>query len=197
MKQCNISSILDKTTLKGTNHSMYYSNIDKFDISDGIGIRIGLFVSGCSNKCPGCFQPETWDFHYGRPYTKETEDQIMYLLKPAAIDGLTLLGGDPFEAPNQQALLPLVRRVKTELRWKTIWAYTGYIYENLVEQKQYPCSDWTEEFLSYIDVLVDGPFIQEQRDLSLKFRGSKNQRIIDLNKTRAEGNIVLWGNHNE
>lgn len=172
---------------------MYYSNIDKFDIADGVGIRIGLFVSGCSHMCHGCFQPETWDFLYGKPFTKETEDQLMYLLKPAVIDGLTVLGGDPLEMINQCGLIPLFKRVKTELSKKTIWVYTGCVYEDLVEKKQHPWTSYTPEFLSYVDVLVDGPFIQEQKDLSLKFRGSRNQRIIDMNKTRQSGSVVLWG----
>lgn len=166
---------------------MYYSAIKYTDIANGLGVRTVLFVSGCRNRCKGCFQPETWSFTNGSVFDKEAEDAIMASLKPAYIKGLTLLGGDPFEPENQAGLIGLVRRVKKECPDKDIWAYTGYLLDKdlVPEGKKY--TDITEELLSYIDVLVDGPFVEEQKSLSLKFKGSSNQRVIDMKKYRANG----------
>ena len=149
---------------------MNYGAIKKIDIANGLGVRVSLFVSGCRNHCHGCFQPETWDFNYGRPFTEETEKEIIEALRPWWIQGLTLLGGDPMEPENQQALLPFLQRVKRELPEKDVWLYTGY---RLEEVRGAP-------ILELVDVLVDGPFLLEEKDAGLAFRGSRNQRIIRL-----------------
>lgn len=160
---------------------MNYGNIKNCDIADGDGVRVSLFVSGCRNHCKGCFQPETWDFNYGKPYTKETEDRIIELLKPEYIDGLTLLGGDPFENENQEELVHLLERVKKEFGdTKDIWCYTGYVYEDIIDDNFVRITPYTTKLLSLIDILVDGPFIEEEKDLTLRFRGSRNQRILNL-----------------
>ncbi len=171
---------------------MYYGNIKNFDIADGEGCRVTLFVSGCTNCCEGCFQKDTWDFHFGQPYTKETEDTILEMLNNENIQGLTLLGGEPFEPENQKELIHLLRRVKKEFPQKDIWSYTGFVYEKDLQEGQRKHTDVTDEMLSYLDVLVDGPFVLSLRDLSLWFRGSQNQRVIDMKKTRETGNIVLY-----
>ncbi len=172
---------------------MYYGELKSCDVANGIGVRVTLFVSGCTNRCKNCFQPQTWDFQYGRPFTRETEEKIIEMLKPAYITGFTLLGGEPFEPRNQRDLLPFLRRLKGECPGKTIWAFSGFRYEDeLLKAGAYPNCEVTEELLSYIDVLVDGRFVEELKDISLKFRGSSNQRIIDLNKTREQGTLVLW-----
>ena len=160
---------------------MYYGNIKKTDIADGDGVRVSLFVSGCRNCCRGCFQPETWDFKYGTEFTQETENQILEFLRPSYISGLTVLGGEPFEEENQRILAPFLRKVKETYPSKTIWCYTGYVLEKdlLPEDGRKHC-EATGEMLKYIDILVDGPFIEEQKNISLKFRGSENQRILKL-----------------
>ncbi|MGN0737125.1 anaerobic ribonucleoside-triphosphate reductase activating protein [Treponema porcinum] len=162
---------------------MYYGNIKKTDIADGDGVRVSLFVSGCRNCCKGCFQPETWDFKYGTEFTQETENQILEFLRPSYISGLTVLGGEPFEEENQRILAPFLRKVKETYPSKTIWCYTGYVLEKdlLPEDGRKHC-EATGEMLKYIDILVDGPFIEEQKNISLKFRGSENQRILKLKK---------------
>ena len=160
---------------------MYYGNIKKTDIADGDGVRVSLFVSGCRNCCKGCFQPKTWDFKYGMEFTQETENQILEFLRPSYISGLTVLGGEPFEEENQRILAPFLRKVKETYPSKTIWCYTGYVLEKdlLPEDGRKHC-EATGEMLKYIDILVDGPFIEEQKNISLKFRGSENQRILKL-----------------
>ena len=170
---------------------MYYGTIKKRDIADGLGVRVTLFVSGCTHHCKGCFQPETWDFHYGKPYTKDVEDRLLQLLRPDFVDGLTLLGGEPMEVSNQRELVGLLRRVRAELPEKTVWCYTGYTLErDLLAESRARC-EVTDELLSLIDVLVDGEFIAEQKNISLAFRGSENQRVIDLRKTLASGKTAL------
>ena len=171
---------------------MHYGNIKNYDIADGEGVRVTLFCSGCTNRCEGCFQPETWDFCYGKEYTKETEDQLIQMLTNPNIQGLTLLGGDPFEPSNQRALITLLRRVKQELPTKDVWAYTGFVYEQDLLEGQRKHTEVTDEMLSYIDVLVDGPFVIDQKDISLYFRGSTNQRVIDMPKTLKSGNVVIY-----
>lgn len=168
---------------------MYFSAIKYNDIANGLGVRTVLFVSGCRNHCKGCFQPETWNFKNGNVFDRQAEDEIIRSLAPSYIKGLTLLGGDPFEPENQEGLIGFVRRVKSECPDKDIWAYTGYILdEDLIPGgKKY--SEVTDELLSYIDVLVDGPFVEEKKSLSLKFRGSSNQRVIDMNSYRMMGVI--------
>ena len=171
---------------------MHYGNIKNYDIADGEGVRVTLFCSGCTNRCEGCFQPETWDFCYGKEYTKETEDQLIQMLTNPNIQGLTLLGGDPFEPSNQRTLITLLRRVKQELPTKDVWAYTGFVYEQDLLEGQRKHTEVTDEMLSYIDVLVDGPFVIDQKDISLYFRGSTNQRVIDMKKSLEEKEIVLY-----
>ncbi len=159
---------------------MNYCEIKNCDIANGEGIRVTLFVSGCTHHCKGCFNKETWDFDYGKPFDKSAEDYIIELMSKDYINGLTLLGGEPFEPVNQRGLVPFLKRVKETYPKKDIWCYTGYTYEtDLLSQSRARC-EVTDEMLSYIDVLVDGEFIEEEYDISLKFRGSKNQRIINL-----------------
>jgi len=172
---------------------MNYCNIKKWDIADGVGVRVTLFVSGCTHHCKGCFQPETWDFEYGKPFTKEVEDELLEALDHDYIDGLTLLGGEPFEPDNQRALVPFLRRFKEKFPEKDIWAYSGYtLDEELLKDSRARC-EVTDEMLTYINVLVDGEFVQEKRNISLQFRGSENQRLIDVPKTLETKEIVLWG----
>lgn len=171
---------------------MNYGNIKKYDIADGEGVRVTLFVSGCTNKCPGCFQPETWDFQYGAPYTEKTEQEILDALKPEYIQGLTLLGGEPFEIENQKVLVSLLKKVKETYPEKDIWAYTGFVLDqDLLDGGRRHC-EVTDEMLSYIDILVDGPFKQERKNISLAFRGSENQRVIDLKKSLKEKEVILY-----
>lgn len=160
---------------------MNYCNIKEYDIADGEGVRLTLFVSGCRNHCKGCFQPETWDFNYGKEFTEEVENNILEKLSNWCYDGLTLLGGDPFEPENQKVLNPFLKKVKNEFPLKNIWCYTGYIYDKDLVDGGKKYTDDTLDMLSNIDVLVDGPFIEELRDTTLKFRGSSNQRLIYLN----------------
>lgn len=151
---------------------MNYGSIKTVDIANGPGVRVSLFVSGCRNHCPGCFQPETWDFGYGKPFTKGTEDEIIKALRPEWIQGLSLLGGDPMEPENQEALIPFLCRVREDVPDKDIWLYTGYSLESVSDSPLLPL----------VDVVVDGPFMEDQKDAGLAFRGSRNQRIIHLEK---------------
>ena len=170
---------------------MYYGAIKKTDIANGTGLRVTLFVSGCTHHCKGCFQPETWDFKYGSPYTKMTEQEILEALNHDYIHGLTLLGGEPFEPENQRVLVKLLRHVKGRFPQKDIWCYTGYTYEaDLLGDSRARC-EVTDEMLSMIDVLVDGEFLESEKNISLRFRGSMNQRIIDLPKTKQQKKIRL------
>ena len=171
---------------------MRYSEIKNCDIANGPGVRVTLFVSGCTHRCEGCFNEVTWDFNYGRPFDEDTEQKIIADLEPDYIAGLTLLGGEPLEYANWQALLPFVRRVKEKYPQKDIWCYTGYRFEEEVLGEF--CKQWDDmkEFLSYIDVLVDGEFILERKDISLQFRGSSNQRIILVQESLRSGKTVLW-----
>ena len=170
---------------------MYYSAIKKWDIADGPGVRVTLFVSGCTNHCPGCFQPQTWDFRYGQPYTDAAESEVLKALEPSYIQGLTLLGGEPMELANQPVLLGLVKKVKERFPGKDIWCYTGFTYETDLRPGGRRHGPATDGFLEKLDVLVDGRFIKEQRNLMLAFRGSENQRLIDMPATLAEGRTIL------
>ena len=170
---------------------MHFGEIKDCDIANGEGVRVTLFVSGCTNRCPHCFQPQTWAFDYGQPFTEETEEQLLRMLAPSYISGLTLLGGEPFEPANQRALLPFLRRMRQALPGKNVWAYTGRTYEELLTDGCSHRCEATDELLSLVDVLVDGRFVQELKDISLRFRGSSNQRLIDLNATRELGEVVL------
>ena len=170
---------------------MNYGEIKKTDIADGEGVRVSLFVSGCRRHCKNCFNKVTWDFDYGKPFTEETQEELLQALAPDYIAGLTLLGGDPMEPENQRALLPFVKRVRKELPKKTIWCYTGYTYKDgALEEEQNNC-EVTRELISLFDVLVDGRFIEELKDIRLVFRGSSNQRVIDIKKTKESGSVVL------
>ncbi|MBQ5743100.1 MAG: anaerobic ribonucleoside-triphosphate reductase activating protein [Clostridia bacterium] len=172
---------------------MNYCNIKYCDIANGEGVRTTLFVSGCTNHCEECFQPETWDFEYGAPFTVTQENDILKSLEPYYVNGLTLLGGEPFEPANQRGLLPFLKRLKREFPEKTVWCFTGFTLDKeLLQDGSYPRCEVTDEMLSCIDVLVDGRYVKALHDISLRFRGSSNQRIIDLNKTRSAGEIVLW-----
>ena len=172
---------------------MRYGAIKKRDIANGIGVRVTLFVSGCTHHCKNCFQPQTWDFAYGEPFTAETEDELLDALSSSYITGLTLLGGEPFEPENQRALLPFLHRVRAAFPEKDIWAFSGYTLEELLGTVPNRCHcEVTDEMLSLLHVLVDGPFIEEQKDISLRFRGSANQRLIDLPETLKTGSVVLW-----
>lgn len=159
---------------------MNYGEIKKCDIANGPGVRVSLFVSGCRNRCPGCFNRETWDFDYGKPYTKQTEEEILSLLEPEYIEGFSLLGGEPFEPENQQVLRGLLKKISSRYPGKTIWCYTGYTYDTDLKSGGKVYTNDTEEMLSYIDVLVDGEFVEAKKDITLEFRGSKNQRILNL-----------------
>lgn len=171
---------------------MYYGNIKNVDIANGEGVRVSLFVSGCRHHCKGCFNPETWNFKYGKEYTQETENTIIELLKPNYIKGLSLLGGEPMEPENQVVLINLLRRIKKELPNKDIWCYSGYTYEtDLLSEGGKAYTNVTREFLSYLDVLVDGEFVEELKNISLAFRGSSNQRVIDMKKTLCLGKVEL------
>jgi anaerobic ribonucleoside-triphosphate reductase activating protein len=171
---------------------MYYGELKKCDIANGTGVRVTLFVSGCTNRCEDCFQPQTWDFCYGQQFTTETEEKILKLLAPSYIRGLTVLGGEPFEPKNQVELLPFIKKVRKLYPSKDIWVFSGFTYEELNDKAAYPYTSVTQELLSNIDVLVDGRYVDRLRNISLRFRGSENQRLIDLNKTREEGRIILW-----
>ena len=171
---------------------MYYGNIKNCDIADGLGVRVSLFVSGCRNHCPDCFNEMTWNFHYGKEYTIETEKEILRLLEPDYIDGFSLLGGEPFEEENQPVLVELLRKIKQKYPQKNIWCYTGYLYdEQLLNDSRARC-EYTDEMLSMIDVLVDGEFVEALKDIRLVFRGSSNQRVINVKKSLGQNEIVMW-----
>ena len=170
---------------------MNYGTIKKRDIANGPGVRVSLFVSGCTHHCPGCFNADTWDFAYGEPYTDTVEEEILSLMEPEYIGGLSLLGGEPFEPQNQRVLVGLLRRVRERFPGKTVWCYSGYTWEELTGESRARC-EVTDEMLSLLDVLVDGEFILAKKNIRLRFRGSVNQRLIDLGATRARGEVVLW-----
>ncbi len=169
---------------------MNYATIKNCDIANGPGVRVSLFVSGCTHRCPGCFNEVAWDFDYGQPFTQETAQRILTLLEPSYITGLTLLGGEPFEPANQEPVLELLRHVRKKMPEKTIWAYSGYLFDRDILSGR--LGETAKEYVSCLDVLVDGPFLQDQKNLSLRFRGSENQRIIDVPASLAAGEILLW-----
>lgn len=169
---------------------MYYGKLRDCDIANGVGVRVTLFVSGCTNHCEGCFQPETWSFTYGKEFDVEAESRMISLLQRSYIDGLTILGGEPMEPENQKYLLPIVKRVKHDVPNKTIWCYTGYVYEDIIDSdKRCHCRE-SAELMRYIDVLVDGKFEIHKKDISLRFRGSINQRIIDVPASLSAGRVI-------
>ena len=168
---------------------MNYATIKNCDIANGPGVRVSLFVSGCTHRCPGCFNEVAWDFEYGEPFTQETVEVILEMLKPDYIQGLTLLGGEPFEPQNQPAVVELLRQVREKYPRKSVWAFSGYLFEKDILSGR--LGD-TSEYLSYLDVLVDGPFVEAKKNLSLRFRGSENQRLIDVPASLSRGETVLW-----
>ena len=171
---------------------MNYASIKDCDIANGPGVRVSLFVSGCTHHCKGCFNREAWDFDYGEPFTQDVIDRILEMLKPAYIKGLTLLGGEPFEPQNQGPIVELLRQIKQQYPVKSIWAFSGYLFDGDILSGK--LGDWEimKEYLSYLDVLVDGPFVEAKKDLMLRFRGSSNQRLIDVQKSLASGTVVEW-----
>ena len=170
---------------------MHIGEIITADSANGLGIRVSIFVSGCTNRCKGCFQPQTWDFEYGRPYTPEIEDLIISELSKSYYDGLTILGGEPFEQSNQREIVKLIRRIRTELPDRNIWIYTGFTYDKDLVKGGCRYIECTDQILDNTDILVDGKFVEELKKITLKFRGSSNQRIIDMRKTRASGKVIL------
>ena len=171
---------------------MNYASIKNCDIANGPGVRVSLFVSGCTHHCKGCFNEVAWDFGYGEPFTQDTINLILDMLKPAYVKGLTLLGGEPFEPQNQPAIVDLLRQVKAKYPEKSIWSFSGYLFERDILPGKLGDPEITREFLSYLDVLVDGPFIEAKKNLSLRFRGSENQRLINVPASLEQGSIVLW-----
>jgi anaerobic ribonucleoside-triphosphate reductase activating protein len=171
---------------------MNYATIKPRDIANGPGVRVSLFVSGCTHRCPGCFNEEAWDFDYGQPFDQSTIDEILGLLQPDYVQGLTLLGGEPFDPRNQPAIVELLRQIKAKYPHKSIWAFTGYLFDRDILPGRLGESTITREYLSYLDVLVDGPFIQARKNLTLRFRGSDNQRLIDVPASLSRGEVVLW-----
>ena len=176
---------------------MKYGNIKFCDIADGVGVRTTLFVSGCTHHCKGCFQPETWDFEYGDEFTETVEEEIFESVLPAYIDGITVLGGEPMEPANQRALVGFLERFRERFPDKTVWAYTGDTYEALIDSSSPRRTEVTDRVLACIDVLVDGPFIEELKDIGARFRGSSNQRIIDVPASIESGQVVEWQDDEE
>lgn len=171
---------------------MNYAEIKNCDIANGPGVRVSLFVSGCAHHCKGCFNEVAWDYNYGRPFTEEVENEILDMLKPSYIRGLTLLGGEPFDPRNQGPIVAFLRKVKKAYPGKSIWAFSGYLFDRDILPGKLGDPAVTEEYLSYLDVLVDGPFVEEKKNLSLRFRGSENQRVIDVPASMEAGEVVLW-----
>lgn len=171
---------------------MNYSGFKEYDIANGPGVRFTFFVSGCTHHCKGCFNQETWDFNYGKPYTQETEDYIIEQLAQDCYQGLTLLGGEPMEPVNQRSLLPLVKRFKETYPEKDLWCFTGYLFDRDLLGKMVPVIPETKELLKYIDILVDGEFVLEKKDVTLLFKGSSNQRTIDVQRSLKAGEIIYW-----
>ena len=171
---------------------MNYADIKRVDVANGEGVRVSVFVSGCNHHCKGCFNEETWSFEFGQPFTAETEEQILKLLEPSYISGLTVLGGEPMEYMNQEALLPFLEKVKERFPEKTIWCFTGYVFEKDILNRMIPKWKYTKKMLEQIDYLVDGPFVEEKKDITLRFGGSSNLRIIDVKTSLEPGDVVLW-----
>jgi len=171
---------------------MNYATIKPLDVANGEGIRVSLFVSGCTHHCPECFNSEAWDFNYGEPYTDEIEEKVLTLLGKPMIQGLSLLGGEPFEPCNQRVLVGLLRKERERYPEKTVWCYSGYLYDKELKAPSRARCEVTDEMLSMIDVLVDGRFEKDKKNLNLRFRGSTNQRVLDLKECERTGTIVPW-----
>lgn len=176
---------------------MNYATIKPFDVADGPGVRVSLYVSGCRNRCKNCFNPETWDFNYGKPFTEEVENYVISALSPQYIKGFTLLGGDPFEPENQVTLAPFLEKIKSVYPDKSIWCYTGYDYEKDLLTGKKGDAELVMRMLNSIDVLVDGRFVEELKDLNLRFRGSSNQRIICVPQSLGQDKVVLWDENSQ
>lgn len=170
---------------------MNYATIKTCDIANGPGVRTSLFVSGCTHHCKNCFNAEAWDFDYGQPFTEDTAAHIFSQCAPGYVTGLSLLGGEPMEPQNQRALLPFIRQFRVRYPHKTVWCYSGYTWEQLTGESRAHC-EVTDALLQLLDVLVDGPFVQDLHDITLRFRGSSNQRLIDVQKTLQSGTVTLW-----
>lgn len=170
---------------------MHYATIKKRDVANGVGVRVSVFVSGCTHRCPGCFNEVAWDFLSGEEYTPEVQEEILAALEPSFIQGLSLLGGEPMERANQKGLLPLLREAKKRFPQKDIWCYTGYLFDQDIVGRM--MKDWpeTRELMSYIDIMVDGKFVEAEKSLSLKFKGSRNQRIIQVQPSLEQGKVIL------
>ena len=171
---------------------MNYATIKNCDVANGPGIRVSIFVSGCTHRCPGCFNEVAWDFDYGQPFNQGVIDLILSMMKPSHIKGLTILGGEPFEPQNQGPIVELLRQVKEKYPEKSIWAFTGYIFDRDLLPGKVGDPAITREYLEHLDVLVDGPFVEAEKNLTLRFRGSANQRLIDVPASLAKGAVVLW-----
>ncbi len=176
---------------------MNYADIKQYDVANGLGVRVSIFVSGCTHHCKGCFNADTWDFNYGKPFTKKEIEQIIEYLEPDYVAGLSVLGGEPFEPSNQEGLLPLLRAVKETYPQKDIWCYSGYLFDEQILGEMCQESEITKEMIQYIDILVDGRFELDKRNLKLRFRGSENQRIIDVKQSLTCGKVVHWAHENE
>jgi anaerobic ribonucleoside-triphosphate reductase activating protein len=170
---------------------MYYADIKKYDVANGPGVRISLFVSGCTHHCEGCFNEAAWDFKYGNPYTEKQTEEIIDFMKNDFISGITVLGGEPFEYVNQQGILPLLKKVRETYPEKSIWVFSGYLFDKDIIGNMIKQYDVTKELLSYIDVIVDGKFELKNKSLSLKFRGSSNQRIINVKESMKKNKVIL------
>ena len=171
---------------------MNFATIKKYDVANGPGVRVSLFVSGCPHRCKGCFNAEAWDFDYGQPYTAKTEEEILSALNHSYIAGLSLLGGEPFDPRNQETVCGLLKKVRARFPQKDVWCYTGYTLDKDLKEGGAAYTPFTKDMLESIDVIVDGEFVEALKDIKLRFRGSSNQRIIDLKRTRGNGEIKLW-----
>lgn len=176
---------------------MNYAEIKQYDVANGPGVRVSVFVSGCTHHCKNCFNQETWDFDYGRPFAQTEIDRILEYLKPDYVAGLSVLGGEPFEPSNQEGLLPLLQAVRDTYPEKDVWCYSGYLFDRQILEEMCPNSDVTRRLLSCIDILVDGRFVEEKKNLKLRFRGSENQRIIDVKKSLQQGAVIRWEHEDE
>lgn len=171
---------------------MNYADIKNYDIANGPGVRVSIFVSGCTHHCKGCFNEEAWDFNYGKKFDEEKEEEVLKALEPSYIKGLSLLGGEPFELANQKGLLPVIKKAKEKYPNKKIWCYSGYLFDRDIVGNMSKKYNETKEMLKYVDFLVDGEFQEENKKPNLQFKGSTNQRIIDVQKSLKENKVVLW-----
>ena len=170
---------------------MYYADIKQYDVANGPGLRVSLFFSGCTHHCKNCFNEVAWDFHYGSEFTEKEADRIIEYMKPDYVRGITLLGGEPMEHVNQQGLLHLVRRIRRTYTQKDIWCFTGYLFDQDIMGRMYDQWPETKQLLACFDVMVDGKFVEEQKSMALRFKGSANQRTIDVQESLKQAKVVL------